>query len=166
MFYFVALYRIHANYKISAPVCWVQISGPAVVLYGVSIFGQPVSDEAELELASSQENIQHFTYVHQKFYMPIMHALFVCCIVSMVSALYCLSVRFKRFKEKEFSPAHVAFCAPILSVSFDHCLSENSDYLLYQLIVIRLNQSIQMHFKCTDQPSKGSQCCPMITCSR
>lgn len=117
MFYFVALYRIHHNYKISAPVCWVQLSGPAVVLYGVSIFGQPGSDEAEVELASSSENIERFTTLHREFYMPILHFFFVCCMVSMASALYCLSVRFKTFREKEFSPAHVAFCAPILSVS-------------------------------------------------
>ena len=116
MFYFVALYRIHANYKISAPVCWVQLSGPAVVLYGTSIFGQPGNDEAELELASSQENIEHFTMVHRKYYMPFMHFFFICCLLSMCSALFCLSVRLRRFREKEFSPAHVAFCAPLLSV--------------------------------------------------
>ena len=116
MFYFVALYRVHTNYKISAPVCWVQLSGPAVVLYGASIFGQPGSDEAEMELASSQENIKHFTSIHRQIFMPFMHFFFACCMISMVSALYCLKVRFKRFREKEFSPAHVAFCAPILSV--------------------------------------------------
>lgn len=121
MFYFLALYRVHSNNKISAPVCWVQLSGPAVVLYGVSIFGQPGSDEDEIRLASSQENIQQFTSAHRTFYMPVMHFFFACCMVSMVSALYCLSVRFKRFREKEFSPAHVAFCAPILSVRLQLC---------------------------------------------
>ena len=115
MFYFVALYRIHANIKISAPVCWVQISGPAVVLYGFSIFGQPGSDEDELLLAV-EENKQHFLSVHRKYFMPLMHFFFACCMISMASAVYCVSIRYNVFREKEFSPAHVGFCAPVLSV--------------------------------------------------
>eukprot|EP00804_Cyclotella_cryptica_P014102 CCRYP_005559-RC/>CCRYP_005559-RC protein AED:0.33 eAED:0.33 QI:0/0.66/0.57/1/0.83/0.85/7/1098/978 len=114
MFYFVALYRIHANIKISAPVCWVQISGPAVVLYGFSIFGQPGSDEDEL-LLTVEENKQHFLSVHRTYFMPFMHFFYACCMISMASAVYCLSIRYKVFREKEFSPAHVGFCAPMLS---------------------------------------------------
>lgn len=115
MFYFVALYRIHTNAKISAPVCWVQLSGPAVILYGFTIFGQPGSDEEELSLMIP-ENKEHFFSIHRHFYMPVMHFFFVCCVVSMVSALYCLKTRWKPFREKEFSPAHISFCAPLASV--------------------------------------------------
>ena len=114
MFYFVALYRIHANEKISAPVCWVQLSGPAVILYGFTIFGQPGSDEDELEFLIP-ENKEHFLRVHRRYFMPFMHIFFACCMISMVSALYCLKTRWKKFREKEFSPAHIGFCAPLVS---------------------------------------------------
>lgn len=114
LFYGVALYRIHCNEKISAPVCWVQLSGPAVVLYGFTIFSQPGSDKDVYALLI-QENHDHFFEVHRKYYMPIMHALFAFCMLSMVSSLYLLSTRWKSFREKEFSPAHVSFCAPLIS---------------------------------------------------
>jgi len=114
LFYGVALYRIHMNDKISASVCWVQLSGPAVVLYGFTIFSQPGSDEDAMALMM-QENRDHFYQVHRRFYMPIMHALFAFCLVSMVSSLYLLITRWKSFREKEFSPAHVSFAAPLIS---------------------------------------------------
>ena len=69
MFFIVSLYRIHTNDKISAPVCWVQLSGPAVVLYGFTIFSQPGSDEDDLAL-QVQANKEHFFRVHEKYYMP------------------------------------------------------------------------------------------------
>jgi len=114
IFYFVALYRIHANEKITAIVCWVQLSGPAVILYGFTIFGQPGSDEDEMALMIP-ENKEHFFRLHRKYYMPIIHLFFACCMISMCSALYCLKTRWKSFREKEFSPAHVGFCAPLIS---------------------------------------------------
>ena len=114
MFYFVALYRLHTNEKISAVVCWLQLSGPAVVLYGYSIFSQPGSDEEELALLIP-ENKTHFFEVHRKYYMPLNHLLFAFCMISMASALYCLKTRWAPFRSKEFSPAHVGFCAPLAS---------------------------------------------------
>lgn len=114
LFYFVALYRIHTNVKISVPVCWVQLSGPAVVLYGFTIFSQPGSDEDDLALLD-EANKEHFFSLHRKIYMPIQHTLFACCLLSMVSSLYLLQTRWKTFREKEFSPAHVSFCAPLVS---------------------------------------------------
>ena len=65
MFFCVSLYRIHTNEKISAPVCWVQLSGPAVVLYGFTIFSQPGSDEDDYALLI-EENRRHFFYIHRK----------------------------------------------------------------------------------------------------
>ena len=114
MFYVVSLYRIHTNHKISAPVCWVQLSGPAVVLYGFTIFSQPGSDEDDFALLI-QANKEHFFQVHRRFYMPVLHLLFGFCMVSMASSLYLLRRKWKSFREKEFSPAHVVFCAPLVS---------------------------------------------------
>jgi len=114
MFYFVALYRLHTNEKISAVVCWLQLSGPAVVLYGYTIFGQPGSDEDEMAL-SNPENNAHFFQVHREYFMPLNHLLFAFCMISMASALYCLKTRWAPFRSKEFSPAHVGFCAPLAS---------------------------------------------------
>lgn len=116
MFYFVALYRIHANEKISLPVCWVQLSGPAVVLYGFTIFSQPGSarDDSALMIP---ENKEHFIRIHQQYYMPVLHVLFTFCLISMASSLFLLRARWKTFQEKEFSPAHVSFCAPLVSHS-------------------------------------------------
>jgi len=114
MFYLVALFRIHANDKISIPVCWVQLSGPAVVLYGFTIFSQPGSEQGVVALLIP-ENKEHFYEVHRRYYMPVMHILFAFCLLSMASSLYLLKTRWKSFREKEFSPAHVSFCAPLVS---------------------------------------------------
>ena len=67
MFYLVALFRIHANDKISIPVCWVQLSGPAVVLYGFTIFSQPGSEQGVVALLIP-ENKEHFYEVHRRYY--------------------------------------------------------------------------------------------------
>ena len=116
MFYVVSLYRIHTNDKISAPVCWVQLSGPAMVLYGFTIFSQPGSDVGNSALML-KENYDHFYYIHRKYYMPVLHVMFAFCMVSMVSSLYLLRIKWKSFRMKEFSPAHVSFCAPMVA----HC---------------------------------------------
>ncbi|KAL3802939.1 hypothetical protein ACHAW5_008415 [Stephanodiscus triporus] len=112
MFYFVSLFRIHTNEKISVPVCWAQLGGPAVVLYGFTIFGQPGSKEDDLVLLIP-ENKEHFYQIHHQYYMPVLHVLFALCMVSMASSLYLLRARWQPFREKEFSPAHVSFCAPL-----------------------------------------------------
>lgn len=114
MFYFVALYRLHTNEKISAVVCWLQLSGPAVALYGYSIFSQAGSDEDELLLLNPEYKARFFAE-HRKYYMPLNHLLFTVCMISMASALYCLKTRWASFRSKEFSPAHVGFCAPLAS---------------------------------------------------
>ncbi len=114
MFYTVSLYRIHTNEKISLPVCWVQLSGPSVVLYGFTIFSQPGSFDDNTALLIP-ENKAHFTWIHQHYYMPVLHVLFAFCMISMASSLYLLRARWKTFREKEFSPAHVSFCAPLFA---------------------------------------------------
>lgn len=114
LFYVIALIRIHTNEKISVPVCWVQLSGPAVVLYGFTIFSQPGSDEDDYALLI-EENRDHFYRIHRKYYMPVLNVLFAFCMISMASSLYLLRTRWKSFRDKEFSPAHVSFCAPLVS---------------------------------------------------
>ena len=47
--------------------------------------------------------------------MPILHTLFAFCLISMASALYLLRKKWKTFREKEFSPAHIVFAAPMAS---------------------------------------------------
>ena len=114
MFYLVSLYRIHTNEKISAPVCWVQLSGPAVALYGFTIFSQPGSEADDYALLI-QENKEHFYQIHRTYYMPVLHVMFGFCMISMASSLFLLRTKWKSFREKEFSPAHVSFCAPLVS---------------------------------------------------
>jgi hypothetical protein len=114
MFWFVALYRIHTNDYISANVCWVQLSGPSVILYGLTIFSQPGSDADDHALLI-EENREHFFRIHRMYYMPVLHTVFACCMVSMTSALYLVRTRWKSFREKEFSPAHVIFAAPTVA---------------------------------------------------
>ena len=114
MFYFVSLFRIHTNEKISVPVCWAQLGGPAVVLYGFTICSQPGSKEDDLALLIPEKK-EHFYQIHHKYYMPVLHVLFALCMVSMASSLYLLRARWQSFREKEFSPAHVSFCAPLVA---------------------------------------------------
>lgn len=44
-----------------------------------------------------------------------MNVMFAFCMVSMVSSLYLVKTRWKSFRDKEFSPAHVSFCAPTVA---------------------------------------------------
>jgi len=114
MFYFLSLYRIHTNEKISVPVCWAQLSGPAVALYGFTLFSQP-GTRADDNALFIPENEEHYYRIHRQYYMPILHVLFVLCMISMVSSMYLLISRYKSFRQKEFSPAHLSFCAPLVS---------------------------------------------------
>lgn len=47
--------------------------------------------------------------------MPALHTLFGFCMVSMASSLYLVRSKWKSFREREFSPAHVSFGAPLIS---------------------------------------------------
>lgn len=111
--------------------CWVQLSGPAVVLYGFTIFAQPGSDEDEYALLIN-ENKEHFFRVHREYYVPVLNALFVLLIVSMASSLYLLRKKWKAFREREFSPAHVIFACP--TVAYTNTLQAyRSSFLKYSL---------------------------------
>jgi hypothetical protein len=104
----VSLVRVLFNNKISAPVSWMQMSAPDISLYALTIMGQP-SFEEELP------DINNFQKVHRMVYLPIMHFLFVLCIIGMAASLHGLRARWKEFRKLRFSPAHAAFCAPTLS---------------------------------------------------
>eukprot|EP00559_Dactyliosolen_fragilissimus_P008690 CAMPEP_0184873264 /NCGR_PEP_ID=MMETSP0580-20130426/41744_1 /TAXON_ID=1118495 /ORGANISM="Dactyliosolen fragilissimus" /LENGTH=1321 /DNA_ID=CAMNT_0027376147 /DNA_START=80 /DNA_END=4045 /DNA_ORIENTATION=+ len=106
-FFPVSLVRVFMNTKISAPVAWIQMSAPAVSLYSLTIMAQP-SYEEEL-------NLTNFQRVHRLIYLPCMHFLFTFAILGLLSSLQSLWTRWSSFTKKEFSPAHAAFCFPILA---------------------------------------------------
>ena len=114
LFFPVSIVRTAVNRKIGAPVCWVQMSAPAVCLYGLSIMAQPSTDIGEEKLLSNTANME-FYRIHRKIYMPVMHFFFLLCMIGMLSAVHSLIVRWKDFRRKEFSPAHASLCAPLLS---------------------------------------------------
>mmetsp|Transcript_32263 Transcript_32263/g.95016 ORF Transcript_32263/g.95016 Transcript_32263/m.95016 type:complete len:471 (-) Transcript_32263:1073-2485(-) len=104
------LVRVFAIKKISAPVCWIQISGPSIVLYTLTILGQPTSYTIESNLDPAQ-----FLSTHHKFYLPLMHFMFVLCLVGVASSVFGLYKRWDVIVNKPFSPAHAAFVFPCLS---------------------------------------------------
>jgi len=117
LFFPISVLRVFANRSISAPKAFVQMSGPAVVLYGLTIMSQPSTVEEELALLQLKDDIHESRYwkLHQQYYLPIMHFIFALTMIGAISAIHAVAVRWKDFKDKEFSPAHASFCAPLLS---------------------------------------------------
>ena len=107
-FFPVSVIRVTTNKKISAPVAWIQMSAPAVALYSLTIMAQPEFEEEEPDVTRFQE-------VHRMLYLPCMHFLFFLAVVGFLSSCQSLYVRWETFSKKEFSPAHAAFCFPILA---------------------------------------------------
>lgn len=69
MFYFLSLYRIHTKEKISVPVCWAQLSGPAVTLYGFTrylirllllLFSQPGTRADNIALFIPENEVHYY----------------------------------------------------------------------------------------------------------
>ena len=50
----MSLFRVWTVDKISAPVCWIQISGPSIVLYTLTLLAQPPSYAVESNLDPEQ----------------------------------------------------------------------------------------------------------------
>lgn len=61
------------------------------------------------------ETLEYFLNSLHHFYLPLHHFLFACSLVGVCSAIHGVLSRWKKFKEKAFSPAHVAFMAPTLA---------------------------------------------------
>lgn len=94
--------------------CWLQLSAPSIALYACTIMSQPTADEERV--FEESEIAKQLYYVQmQKYYLPFLHCMFALCLVGMVSSLHSLWMRWDILQQKEFSPAHLAFCFPTLS---------------------------------------------------
>jgi hypothetical protein len=112
--FFISVIRVALNKKIAAPVCWLQLSAPSIALYACTIMSQPTVDEERVLEESAIAN--HLYHVQMKeYYLPFQHGMFALCLAGMVSSLHSLWMRWDLLKQKEFSPAHLAFCFPTLS---------------------------------------------------
>jgi len=107
-FFPISLIRVALNNKISAPVCWIQMSAPSISLYALTIMAQPSFQE-------DHPDVTKFQQVHRMVYLPCMHFLFILCLTGFCSSVQSLWTRWDNFKKKEFSPAHAAFCFPTLA---------------------------------------------------
>lgn len=112
--FFISLYRVAVNDKIAAPVCFIQLSAPSITLYALTLMAQP-SRQSEMELEADASLASKFQDLHKQFYIPVQHCMFALSLVGMVSIFHALWVRWPKFREKPFSPAHMAFVFPILS---------------------------------------------------
>jgi hypothetical protein len=107
-FFPISLIRVAMNRKISATVAWMQMSAPAISLYALTIMAQPSFEE-------EAPDVTNFQRVHRLVYLPCMHVMCALSLLGMAASLYSLWVRWPDFRNKEFSPAHAAFCFPTLS---------------------------------------------------
>ncbi|CAB9507164.1 expressed unknown protein [Seminavis robusta] len=112
--FFVSALRVATNPKIAAPICWFMLSAPSITLYAVTLMAQPAEAD-EVAMANNPELKGHFVDFLQSYYLPLHHFLFACSLIGVCSAIHGVLSRWEKFKEKPFSPAHVAFCAPTLS---------------------------------------------------
>lgn len=113
-FSFTSVVRVALNTKIAAPVCWIQLSAPSITLYALTLISQPTRQQEPLFETSETANQQYHNFL-TTYFMPMQHIFMVLTMVGLASAVHSLYVRWPTFKEKPFSPAHVAFCFPTLS---------------------------------------------------
>lgn len=107
-FFPISLIRVMMNKKISATVAWMQMSAPAISLYALTIMAQPSFEE-------EHPDVTNFQRVHRMVYLPCMHVMCALSLLGMAASIYSLWVRWPDFRNREFSPAHAAFCFPTLS---------------------------------------------------
>uniref|UniRef100_A0A6U6DSM2 Uncharacterized protein n=1 Tax=Odontella aurita TaxID=265563 RepID=A0A6U6DSM2_9STRA len=107
-FFPISVYRVTLNKKISAPVGWIQMSAPAVALYSLTIMAQPSFEEEHPDVTAFQR-------MHRMIYLPSMHFMFILSVIGAFSSAQSLYARWDSFSQKEFSPAHAAFCFPTLA---------------------------------------------------
>ncbi len=104
----ISVIRVFVNDKISATVCWIQMSAPAVSLYALTIMAQPSFQE-------EQPDVSKFDRIHRAVYLPVMHIMFAMALIGVISAVHSLWVRWDVIRSKSFSPAHAAFPFPLLA---------------------------------------------------
>lgn len=112
--FFISVIRVALNKKIAAPVCWIQLSAPSIALYAATIMSQPTLEE-EMQIESSPRASHLYRVQMQDYYLPFQHLMMVLTMLGAVSAVHSLWTRWDVLKQKEFSPAHLAFCFPTLS---------------------------------------------------
>ena len=110
----ISVVRVALNEKIAAPVCWIQLSAPSITLYALTLVSQPTRREELLEETSFEAKERHHQFL-ETYFMPLQHFFMLLMMVGLVSAIHSLYTRWPAFKNKPFSPAHVAFCFPTLS---------------------------------------------------
>lgn len=109
IFTYLKLYRVFVNRKISATVAWMIVSGPSSSFYASTILGQPtLYQESHMDVSEWKE-------VHLEFYVPFVTVIFAMALVGMATSVMSLVVRYREFRSKPFSPAHVAFCFATLN---------------------------------------------------
>ena len=84
------------------------MSAPAISLYALTIMAQPSFEE-------EHPDVTRFQRVHRMVYLPSMHVLAALSILGFVASCHSLWNRWHDFRKKDFSPAHAAFCFPVLS---------------------------------------------------
>eukprot|EP00593_Proboscia_inermis_P008632 CAMPEP_0171308508 /NCGR_PEP_ID=MMETSP0816-20121228/18629_1 /TAXON_ID=420281 /ORGANISM="Proboscia inermis, Strain CCAP1064/1" /LENGTH=400 /DNA_ID=CAMNT_0011791433 /DNA_START=183 /DNA_END=1385 /DNA_ORIENTATION=+ len=109
LFFPISLIRVTINKKISAPVCWIQMSSPSISLYALTIMAQP-----DTNYHTPEEKTQ-FQHLHHMLYLPLMHVMFTLSVMGCMSSIQSLYMRWKTFSKKSFCPAHAAFCFPTLA---------------------------------------------------
>ncbi len=84
------------------------MSAPAISLYALTIMAQP-------SFAEEHPDITRFQRIHRMIYLPCMHIMAALSILGFMASCHSLWRRWDDFKKREFSPAHAAFCFPVLS---------------------------------------------------
>lgn len=85
-----------------------QMSAPAISLYALTIMAQP-------SFAEEHPDVTRFQRVHRIVYLPCMHGMAALSVLGFLASCHSLWRRWHDFRKKEFSPAHAAFCFPVLS---------------------------------------------------
>jgi hypothetical protein len=107
-FFPISLIRVAINDKISLTVGWMQMSAPAPSLYALTIMAEPSFEE-------EHPDITKFQSLHRMIYLPCMHVMAALALLGFVASCHCLWNRWNEFRTKVFSPAHAAFCFPVLA---------------------------------------------------
>jgi hypothetical protein len=70
---------------------------------------------AQPSFTEEHPDVTRFQRAHRMVYLPCMHAMAALSILGFFASVHSLWSRWHDFKKRDFSPAHAAFCFPILS---------------------------------------------------
>jgi len=106
----ISICRTFLGDKISASVCWMQMSAPSYALYALTIMGQPNTSNGDYPEGKSL-----FQQIHRIIYLPFMHFFFILGVMAVLSSVYGVYRRWNYFRNQPFSPAYAAFTCPQLT---------------------------------------------------